>query len=274
MSECLKEKQLKQVASKIRRNIIEMAHDAGKEGSHLGGALSSVEILVVLYMYASNLCNENGDFDLRDKILISKGHCVLAYYNILHECGFLSDEDLAHYEKNGFDMPGHPLRNYDKRIEYSTGSLGMALSVGVGMALSAKIKQRSNRVFVLLGDGECEEGSIWEAALCASHNKLDNLVAIIDRNHLQYDGSPEELAGMDDVEGKFKAFGWDAVSVDDGHEVGQLITAFDKKHSGAPLAIIANTVKGKGVSFMENDAKWHHGTMTEKEYLIAISEQG
>lgn len=268
-----KTEELEALANKIRTNIIKMAFEAGKEGSHFGGSLSCVEMLLVLYKEIANISRFDGVDPNRDRILVSKGHCALAYYNVLYECGFLTDEDLAHYEKNGYDMPGHPIKNLKKGIEYGSGSLGMALSVGVGMAIDAKRKKRENRVFVLLGDGECEEGSIWEAVLCASHNQLDNLIIMVDRNNLQYDGSPEQVAGMVDIEDKFISFGCKTIVVDNGHDVNELIKAFECLHDDRPLVIVANTVKGKGVSFMENNLKWHYGNLTEKEYKLALSEQ-
>lgn len=261
-----------QMAGRMRMKAIEMAYAAGKTGAHLGGGLSCIEILAVLYGKIANN-DSNNPYDLnRDRILISKAHCVLAYYTALFEKGFLEEEDLEHFEKNGYDMPGHPLKNLSKGIEYAAGSLGMALSVGVGMALDAKIKKRKNNVYVLLGDGECEEGSVWEAIMYAPHCNLDNLVAIIDRNRLQYDGTTDEIAGLDNIEARFKEFGWCAVTVEDGHDIGKLINAFNIPHEGRPLAIIASTIKGKGVSFMENEGKWHHGVITDEEYKRAMKE--
>lgn len=261
-----------QMAQRMRSRAIEMAHSAGKTGAHLGGGLSCIEILAVMYgLIASNDARRPYDTN-RDRVLISKAHCVLAYYTALFERGFLSEEDLAHFEKDGYDMPGHPLKNLEKGIEYAAGSLGMALSVGVGMALDAKVKKRKNNVYVLLGDGECEEGSVWEAIMYAPHYKLDNLIAIVDCNKLQYDGTTDEIAGLDNLGAKFKEFGWSTVVVDDGHDIGKLIEAFNVLHEGKPLAVIASTIKGKGVSFMENNGKWHHGVMTDDEYSRAMEE--
>ena len=261
-----------QMAIRMRARAIEMAHSAGKAGAHLGGGLSCIEILAALYGEIANIDSNNPCNPNRDRILISKGHCVLAYYTALFEKGFLKEDDLAHFEKNGYDMPGHPLKNLDKGIEYAAGSLGMALSVGVGMALDARVKKRKNNVYVLLGDGECEEGSVWEAIMYAPHYELDNLFAIIDCNRLQYDGTTDEITGLDNFEEKFKQFGWSAVTVEDGHDIRKLVDAFHITHEGKPLAVIASTIKGKGVSFMENDGKWHHGIMTDDEYNKAIEE--
>lgn len=265
--------ELMSLSKKIRANIIKMAFGAGKEGSHFGGSLSSVEILVALYKEIANIDCFDPTNPNRDRILISKGHCAIAYYNVLYECGLLKKDDILHYEKDGYDMPGHPIKNTNKGIEYGAGSLGMALSVGVGMAIDAKRKKRDNKVYVLLGDGECEEGSIWEAVLCAAHNHLDNLIIIVDRNHLQYDGRPEEIAGLSDIEKKFTSFGCKTIVADDGHNIEELLQAFHCNHEDKPLVIVANTVKGKGVSFMEDNAKWHYGKLTEKEYELALLEQ-
>lgn len=261
-----------QMAKRMRIRAIEMAHTAGKTGAHLGGGLSCIEILAVMYGQVANNDPNNPYALNRDRILISKAHCVLAYYTALFEKGFLSEEDLVHFEKDGYDMPGHPLKNIEKGIEYAAGSLGMALSVGVGMALDAKVKKRKNNVYVLLGDGECEEGSVWEAVMYAPHYKLDNLIVIVDCNKLQYDGTTDEIVGLDNLGEKFKEFGWSTVVVEEGHDIEKLIDAFNMFHEGKPLAIIASTIKGKGVSFMENNGKWHHGVMTDDEYHRAIEE--
>lgn len=264
---------IEKMAFRMRRTALKMAHAAGKSGAHLGGGLSCIEILAVLYGAVADVRADDPLWGQRDRILISKAHCVLAYYTALREMGFLTDEDIAHFEQNGYDMPGHPLRNQRKGIEYAAGSLGMAPSVAVGMALDAKLKNRENKVYVLLGDGECEEGAVWEAFLSASHYKLDNLVVIIDRNHLQYDGTTEEVAGLDKISQKLAAFGFKVVEVN-GHDIGALLDAFREGAEEKPLAVIADTVKGKGVSFMENNLKWHHGVMSEKEFQAAMEELG
>ena len=263
--------QVEVMAKNMRLHALEMAYKAGEKGAHLGGGLSCIEILAVLYGGIASLKSEEPLWKNRDRILISKAHAVLAYYTALNEKGFISTSELMAFEQEYTEFPGHPLKLPQKGIEYAGGSLGMALSVGAGMAAHAKRVDKSYSVYVLLGDGECEEGSIWEAVMFANKNKLDNLIAIVDRNHLQYDGSTEEVAGFDEIEKKFEAFGWVSVNVD-GHDVGALIEAFMTEHVGRPLAIIADTVKGKGVSFMENNSSWHHAVLSESLYKQALEE--
>lgn len=259
------------IAKRMRIRALRMAYLAGKNGAHLGGGLSSIEILAVLYGAVARLDNENPNWDDRDRILISKAHCVLAYYTALYEAGFLTDNDLDSFEQNGSDFVGHPIRNRYKGIEYAGGSLGMALSVAAGMALHAKNINSNRRVFVLVGDGECEEGAIWEAALFAANYKLSNLVMIIDNNHLQYDGAIDEVAGLNDIAVKLDAFNWEVRQVD-GHDVFQLEQVLKEPGKNRPIAIIADTVKGKGISFMENDVKWHHSELKKELYDKAIAE--
>lgn len=259
------------MSKRMRIKALEMAYLAGKNGAHLGGSLSSIEILAVLYGAVARFDNKNPNWDDRDRILISKAHCVLAYYTALYEVGFLTDNDLDSFEKNGSDFVGHPIRNVCKGIEYAGGSLGMALSVAAGMALYAKNIESSRRVFVLVGDGECEEGAIWEAVLFAANYKLSNLVMIIDNNHLQYDGTVDDVAGLNDIATKLEAFDWEVRQVD-GHDVFQLEQAFKELGKEKPIAVVADTVKGKGVSFMENDLKWHHSELKKELYDKAIAE--
>ncbi len=259
------------MANRMRKKALKMALEAGKNGAHLGGGLSCIEILATLYGGIAKLDPKNPLWKDRDRILISKAHCVLAYYTALYERGFLKEEDLNNFEKNGSDMPGHPLRNLEKGIEYSGGSLGMALSVGVGMAIDAKQKKRNNKIFVLLGDGECEEGAIWEAMMSASHYKLNNLIGIIDRNHLQYDGTTEEVAGLDNFIERISSFGWDVQEVD-GHNIKELWNILKNYDHKKPFMLIADTVKGKGISFMENNPKWHHSQLSLSQYEQAIKE--
>ena len=263
------ENELADMAQRMKRKVLDMAYHAGKNGAHLGGALSCIEILAVLYGSVAGVQAQNPCAESRDKVLIGKAHCVLAYYTALYEAGFISEEDLDSFEKNGSDFVGHPLKNIEKGIEYAGGSLGMALSVACGMAYRAKHK--GSRVYVLLGDGECQEGSVWEAMMFAANYELDNLVIIIDNNGIQSDGTTAEVAGMRDLKGKFHEFGGEVVEVD-GHDINALKEAFGTEHARKPLVLIAHTIKGKGVSFMENQASWHHSVLNEEQYHKAKSE--
>lgn len=260
-----------EMSKRMRLKALDMAYHAGKTGAHLGGGLSAIEILAVLYGAVAHVDSRNPYWAERDRILISKAHCVLAYYTALHEAGYIDAAELDTFEKNGSDFVGHPVKNMEKGIEYAGGSLGMALSVAAGMALHAKNKDEKWRAYVLLGDGECEEGAVWEAMMFAANYKLDNLVAIVDRNRLQYDGTTQEVAGLDNLAEKIEAFGWRVREVD-GHNVQELLDAFQTDTDGRPLAIVADTVKGKGVSFMENDPLWHHSELKEELYLRARAE--
>ncbi|MCI8744908.1 MAG: transketolase [Lachnospiraceae bacterium] len=259
------------MAKRMRLKALDMAFHAGKAGAHLGGGLSSIEILAVLYGEIARLDCSNPYWEDRDRILISKAHCVLAYYTALNEAGFITDEELKLFEKNGSDLAGHPLKNIEKGIEYAGGSLGMALSAAAGMAIHAKAVNSKRKIYVLLGDGECEEGSVWEAMMFAANYKLDNLVAVIDWNKLQYDGTITEVAGLDNLPEKIRAFGWKAVEAD-GHDIRDMVRAYQEGETGKPLAILANTVKGKGVSFMEGNPLWHHSELNESLYKQAVAE--
>ncbi|MDO4551450.1 MAG: transketolase [Planctomycetia bacterium] len=263
---------MRRMAKRMRLNALKMAFHAGANGAHLGGGLSCMEIFAVLYRGVLKYDLSRPEWPERDRFLVSKAHCVLAYYTALHEAGFITREALDSFEQNGTELAGHPVSSLKNGIEYSGGSLGMAFSVGLGMAIDAKRKGRGNKVYVLLGDGECDEGSNWEAFLSAPHFKLDNLTAIIDWNHLQYDGNTTTVMDLGSLHKKLEVFGWNVISVD-GHDVQELYGAFTRKPiSGAPCAIIADTIKGKGVSFMESAKEWHHGVLTEKLYHQALEE--
>lgn len=263
--------ELKEMSQRMRKLSIDMAYKAGKKGAHLGGGLSAIEILAVLYgeilkVDSKNPCNQE-----RDIFLLGKGHGVLAYYSALYEKGFLSKDDIDSFEQPGSNFIGHPVKNIKKGIEYSSGSLGMALSVGVGMAISAKHRNSSRNVYVVLGDGECQEGSVWEALFLAAKYKLSNLTIVIDNNRVQSDGFTESISGFSDLGDKLKVFGCEIVEIN-GHDVEELVNAFNMERSDKPRAIIANTIKGKGVSFMENDYRWHHSALNEEQYEKAVSE--
>lgn len=264
--------QLENMARQIRLDALDMALASGNNGSHLGGSLSCVEILSVLYGEILRLNPEEPEWEERDRFLPSKNHCVLAHFPALAAKGFISREELLDFQKDGGRMTGYP-KNPDIGLEYSGGSLGMAISFGIGLALAFRDKKKSSRVYVLMGDGELNEGSVWEAFMAAAQYRLDNLIAIIDRNHLSYDGDTEQIMGVHPLEDKFTSFNWNAISCD-GHDVEQLLRAFSQIKPGMPNVIIAETIKGKGVSFMENHPEWHHSRITKEQYEKARAELG
>lgn len=247
----------------MKKDALKMALNVGSKGSHLGGGFSCMEILAVLYLKIIDL--------EKDRFFISKAHGVLAYYTALKQVGYISDEDLEKFEKNGSKYPGHPIRNISKKINYSGGSLGMALSVAVGSAYNLKKTSEKSKVYVLLGDGECQEGSIWEAVMLASHLKLSNLICIIDKNKLQYDSTTKDILGMDDFSKRFSAFNWNTKKVD-GHNVDDLIKVLSIENENMPLMIEASTNKGNGISFMQDNLDYHYNVLTKENYDIAIRE--
>lgn len=263
-------KRLQEMAKRMRLAGLDMALASGTNGSHLGGSLSAIEIMAVLYGEVLNY-DVKKPLDInRDRFIPSKNHCVLAHIPALAEAGFIDKEEILEFQKDGGRLTGYPQRQ-EIGLEYSGGSLGMAISVGIGLALSSKEKRVNNHIYILMGDGELNEGSIWEAFMSAAHYKLDNLTAIIDRNHLSYDGNTEDIMGLDSLADKMKAFNWH-VSECDGHNTQELLRAFADVEEGKPQVIIADTVKGKGVSFIENRPEWHHHRLSEKEYQLAVEE--
>lgn len=263
---------LRQMADRIRRTAVEMAHDSGSHGSHLGGSLSCVEIYAVLYGAVLNLRPGEPLWPERDRMVVGKEHARLAEFPALAEAGLIRHEDLMSYIADDGLLAGHPY-NPSIGLEYCCCSLGMALPVAVGMALDAKRCGRGNRVFTIMGDGEMDEGLIWEAILAAAQFKLGNLIAVVDRNGLSSDGDTERIMALGDLEAKFRAFGWDCVTVADGHNVGQLLVAFEAHRcDDRPYAIIARTVKGKGLSFAENSPLWHQNVLTDELYAQALRE--
>ncbi|MDD4137741.1 MAG: transketolase [Methanoregula sp.] len=255
---------------KIRRQIITMIYQAGS--GHPGGSLSCVEILTVLYSKVLRHDPKKPDWDGRDRFILSKGHAAPALYAVLADGGYIPEGELATLRKTGSLMQGHPYKEIPG-VEVSTGSLGQGLSIASGIALSAKIDSRPFRTYVLMGDGECDEGQVWEAAMLASHYKLDNLVAIIDRNGLQIDGLTEKIMRLEPLSKKWAAFGWQVIEVD-GHDVNEILAAFKSAENakGQPTVIIAHTFKGKGVSFMEWIGAFHGKSLTEKELEQALKE--
>lgn len=262
---------LKQISHAMRRDILEMGFSCGANGAHFGGSLSLVEIMAVLYNRIMHFTAANPVEASRDRLILSKGHGVMAQYAALRQIGVLDTEELHTFKQNDSKLSAHPSINLEIGIEFSSGSLGQGLSLGVGSALALKMKgNTSSRVYVILGDGECGEGSIWEAALSASHYGLTNLVAIIDRNRLQYDGDTEIILPLENFSEKWKAFGWDVANCN-GHDEEQLVAALSKPYQ-KPFVLIADTVKGKGISFMENVPQWHNGVLTKSMYEAALSE--
>lgn len=252
----------------IRKRILELAFKAGSNGSHLGGSLSAVEILNTLYHsgFNFNLADET-----RDRLILSKGHAALALYCVLESVGIITKEDAETFEQNGTTLFAHAKKNISKGIEFSGGSLSLGISYAVGVALACKSKGINNRIFVLLGDGECDEGLVWEAVMSAVNYHLNNLTFIVDCNGLQSDGYTKDVMDHSPLEKKFEGFGCNVVSVN-GHSEKEVADAYKVKSNDCPLVIVAHTVKGKGVSFMENLQQWHHGTLTQAQYEQAIEE--
>lgn len=266
-------RKLREMAKRIRLTGLDMALASANNGSHLGGSFSCVEIMAVLYGEVLKLDAANPRWDERDRFLPSKNHCVLSHLPALAEAGFIPRDELFEFQSDGGRMTGYPY-NPEIGLEYSGGTLGMALSVGIGMAIACREKKRDSRIYVLLGDGELNEGSIWEAVMSAAQYKLDNLVVIVDRNHLSYDGDTEEVMALEPLAEKWRCFNWH-VETCDGHDVAGLLQTFssiEKAEKGKPHVILADTVKGKGVSFMENRPEWHHSRITKEQYEQARQE--
>lgn len=263
---------VRSLAQRMRNRSLKMALDCDRNGSHLGAALSVMEIMASLYGAVLKFDTQHPEDPARDRLIISKGHCVLAYYTALKEVGFLTEDDLELFEKNGARLHGHATRDVQIGIEFSGGSLGMGLSYAVGVAIAGKSNQLPYHVYVIIGDGECNEGIVWESFMAASHYQLDNLTVIIDDNKLQYDGESKMVLNMGSMRAKLEAFGLYTHEID-GHNVEEVIAALQDTKHGKPSAIIANTVKGKGVSFMEHKKEWHHSRLSKEQYDIAMSEQ-
>lgn len=261
-------------AGEIRRDVIEIAHSVGKIGTHIGSALSAVEILSCLYGFILRYNPANPEEDSRDVFVLSKGHAYLVFYATLVKSGFFTKQFLSdNFMKDGGALPVHPVKNQKLGIEFSSGSLGTGMPFCVGKAMALKQKGSSSKVYALVGDGECNEGSIWEAFVSASSLSLSNLTVVVDHNGLQQDGATSDVLNMN-VSAMAKACGWNVVEVN-GHSVEELLNAFAMNFDNdKPKCIVANTVKGKGVSFMENDNAWHHSFMNDKQYQQAISELG
>ena len=263
--------ELRALAKKIRRHTIDMTHKA--RASHVGSSLSMVELLVVLYKKILRVDPARPDWPERDRFILSKGHGCASYYAVLAEMGFFPVEWLDTFYADGSRLPGHATHTYVPGVEISTGSLGHGLSVATGMALAAKRDNKSYRVFCMLSDGECDEGSTWEPILFAPQHHLDNLVAIVDYNKIQSLGTVKEVIDLESLAAKWRAFGW-AVREIDGHDLEAVALALSSLpfEPGRPSCLIAHTVKGKGVSFMEDKLLWHYRSPQGEEYDAAIAE--
>lgn len=267
----MKIEELEIKAKEIRRDIIEEIFNA--KSGHPGGSLSIADIMTVLYFDELNIDEKNPRWKDRDRLILSKGHCAPALYAALSERGYFEKEKLVSLRKIDSNLQGHPNMNDVPGVDMSTGSLGQGLSVANGMAISAKLDNKDYRVYCILGDGEIEEGQIWEAAMTSNKYKLDNLCVIVDNNNLQIDGTIQEVMDSNPIDEKFKSFGFNVIKID-GHNFDEIKSAFKqaKETKGKPTCIIAKTIKGKGVSFMENQAGWHGKAPNEEEYNQAMSD--
>jgi len=265
--------ELKNVANQIRQDIVVMVNAAGS--GHPGGSLSSADIMSALYFDEMNIDPKAPLKSDRDRFVLSKGHAAPVAYATLARRGFFDTQELIHLRKLGHMLQGHPNMNYVPGIDMSTGSLGQGFSTAVGMALAGQMDKSEFRTYVLLGDGELNEGLVWEAAMSAAHYKLDNMLAIVDYNGLQIDGPNEEVMGIKPLDKKFESFGWHVIEVD-GHDHEAILKAFAeaKTVKGKPSVVLANTIKGKGVSFMENEASWHGSAPNQEQMEQAIEELG
>ena len=266
---------LKKIANNIRKNILKMIHSANS--GHPGGSLSGVDILTVLYEKSLNIpiqWDKSPNFENRDRFILSKGHAAPLLYAVLAEKGFIDTKELMTLRKLGSNLQGHPAKDYIPGVEASTGSLGQGLSIGCGIAMGLKIDKNPAKVIVYLGDGELQEGSCWEAFMQASHRNLNNLIAIVDRNNLQIDGCTEDVMSLGNIVDKIKSFGWKVLEIN-GHNFNEIYVAVEEaKKSEKPFAIVAKTIKGKGVSFMENNAGWHGKAPNDEQLLQALKELG
>lgn len=269
----MENKILELYANRIRKHILTEVYSA--KSGHPGGSLSAADILTELYFEQMDINKDNVNTIDRDRFVLSKGHASPVLYATLAEKGFIDIEDLKGFRHIDSKLQGHPNMNYVSGVDMSTGSLGQGISCAVGMAITNKVDGNDHRVYALLGDGECEEGEVWEAAMVASHYKLDNLCAILDYNHLQIDGNIEDVISPEPFMSKFEAFGWNVLVVN-GHDFDELRNAFEqaKQVKDKPTMIIAHTIKGKGVSFMENNYAWHGAAPNDEQYETAMKELG
>lgn len=270
MNQDLKNK-LEYIANDIRVDIVKAAYMAGKNGCHLGGCLSMAEMFAVLYSEFMHL--DISDLENRDRVILSKGHAGLALYAALKQYSLISDDDLATFEQNGSEYTAHPHRNISKGIDYTGGSLGLGMTFATGVAHACKLKGLNNRIYCFLGDGEMNEGVIWESMMFASQKRLSNFTIVIDYNHLQIGGYSEDILSLAPLKEKLEAFGFYVHHID-GHNVEELYEAYANPSPDKPNAIIAETVKGKGLKLTENKYKWHYGILTEDKYKKAMAQLG
>lgn len=265
--------ELQAVARTIRRHIVVMIGEA--KSGHPGGSLSAVEVLVTLYYDVMRHDPANPTWPERDRFILSKGHAAPVLYSVMAECGYVPVDQLNTLRKLGSIYQGHPDRRFIPSLEASTGSLGVGLSLGLGMAEAARLDKSPTRIFVMLGDGEIQEGQVWESAMYGAFHNVDNIVAIVDNNRIQLDGWVKDIMGVDPLADKWRAFGWNTIEVD-GHDIPALQQAFADAaaYKGKPTALIAHTIKGKGVSFMENNPKFHGTAPTKEEVALALQEIG
>lgn len=263
--------ELKEKSRSIRRNIVEMVYSANS--GHPGGSLSVADILTALYFSEMNVDIKNPQNQNRDRLVLSKGHCSPALYATLAEKGFFQKEDLKTFRKIDSYLQGHPDMKKIPGVDMTSGSLGQGLSVANGMAIAGKLDENDYRVYTIMGDGEIEEGQVWEAAMTSSHYKLDNLCVIVDNNNLQIDGRIEDVMSPYPIDKKFESFGFNTIVID-GHNFEEILNAFNeaRKTKGKPTTIIAKTIKGKGISYMEGNVSWHGKAPNEDEYKLAIQE--
>lgn len=269
----MNKQELEQVAVEVRKGIVTATHSA--KSGHPGGSLSAADIYTYLYFEEMNIDPKDPKKENRDRFVLSKGHTAPGLYSVLANRGYFPVEDLTTLRHTGSYLQGHPDMKHIPGVDMSSGSLGQGLSCAVGMALAGKMDQKDYRVYALCGDGEIEEGQIWEASMFAGHRKLDNLVLIVDNNNLQIDGAIDEVCSPYPIDKKFEAFNFHVINVD-GNDFDALKAAFDEARAtkGMPTAIVAHTVKGKGVSFMENKVDWHGKAPNDEEYKIAMEELG
>lgn len=258
------------LAWKMRDHAIDMVHNA--HASHIGSILSVIDIVAVLYSDILHYDPKNPNDDNRDRVVLSKGHAGIAMYTALAECGFFPVKELDKYYCNGSFYSGHVSHRGVPGVEFSTGSLGHGAPVACGLAIAAKLRNKSHHVFAIIGDGECDEGSIWEMALTAHQQRLDNFTVIVDHNNMQAMGFCEDACGIEPLSDKWKSFGWRVIEIRDGNDHNQLKQAFSQPSVGLPICIIAHTIKGKGISFMENELLWHYRDPQGENYEAAKRE--
>ncbi len=262
---------LEKIAKDVRKGIIEEIYSA--KSGHPGGSLSCADILTVLYFNQMNIDEQKPEDPNRDRLVLSKGHASSALYSVLARKGYFNKELLQTFRKIGSSLQGHPDMRKVPGVDMTTGSLGQGISTAVGMAIASKMNNAGCRIYCILGDGEIEEGQVWEAIMCASKYQLDNLCLVLDNNNLQIDGRIDEIGGLNNITEKFLSFGLNVININ-GHDINSLIDAFTtaKQTKDRPTIIIAKTIKGKGISFMENKVEWHGKALNEEEYKLAMDE--